>query len=341
MTHGAPIDDPADAGAALEIAYRDMEFAIPQLRQLSYVDPSAVAALGFSGAGFSQILLAMRHPDVMAVCDLESAIFDDRLMWPLWRGWGYDVAALRVPFLHTYGVPLSARENRIGDFEKMRYATRYRYLVDAPGLHHWDFATEGMAASAVLRNRKEGSERLRQAFETTNRYVLAFFDAYVKKDPEGLSFLRRDPAANGAPAGLATIRELPAIQPALTLRTLEQLLIEQGATKAMQEFDASRRRDPEAPAFAESSVNQLGYRLLRQQKTSEAIAVFRKNVELYPARTNVYDSLSEALEATGERAEALAVARQGLAVLAKEELPDVRRQQLSELLEGRVKRLAR
>ena len=93
----------------------------------------------------------MRHPDVDAVCDLESAIFDDGVLDPLSRGWGYGLTALRVPFLHIYSVPLSKRENRIADFEAMRYSTRYRYLVDAPGIHHWDFATEGMAASTVLR----------------------------------------------------------------------------------------------------------------------------------------------------------------------------------------------
>ena len=121
MVHGDDSSAPADAGPGLEIATRDMEVAIAELRTRPYVDPGALAALGFSGAGFSQLLLAMRHPDIDAVCDLESAIFDDRVMWPLQRGWGYDVAALRVPFLHTYSVPLSKLEVRIEDFDKMRY----------------------------------------------------------------------------------------------------------------------------------------------------------------------------------------------------------------------------
>ena len=114
-----------------------------------------------------------------------------------------------MPFLHTYSLPLSKRENRIGDFEAMRYSTRYRYLVDAPGIHHWDFATEGMAASAVLGNRGPDGPALQQAFEMTNRYVLQFFNAYVKHDREAVAFLRRDPQANGAAAGLVTVREYP------------------------------------------------------------------------------------------------------------------------------------
>ena len=102
----------------------------------------------------------MRNPDVDAVIDLESAIFDDRVAWPLTRGCGYDPLAMRAPFLHTYSVPLSTRENVYSEFEKMRYSHRFRYLVDAPQIHHWDFATEGMAASAVFGLRSPNTARL-------------------------------------------------------------------------------------------------------------------------------------------------------------------------------------
>ena len=340
MVHG--VENPAaqDAGPALDVAVRDMEFAIPQLRQLPFVHPADLAALGFSGAGFSQLLLAMRHPDIDAVCDLESAIFDDRMMFPLHRGWGYDVLALRVPFLHTYSVPLSARESRIADFDNMRYATRYRYLVDAPQIHHWDFATEGMAASAVLGIRGEAGPRLQQAFETTNRYVLAFFNAYLKNDREELAFLRRDPAANGAPAGLATIREIPGITPAPTLDAFAQIVAERGIAAAMALFEEARARDPQGPLFVESRLNMLGYRLLRSGKVAEAVTILRKTVEMYPASSNAYDSLGEALEAAGSRDEALTVTRQGLEVLARQELTPAQRQDMAALLQARLKRVS-
>ena len=340
MVQGPQGNQPTDPGGGLEVGVRDMEFAIAELRKQPYVHPEALGAVGFSGSGFSQLLLAMRHPDVKAVCDLESAIFDDvRISMPLQRGWGYDVGALRVPFLHTYSVPLSKLENRIADFENMRYSSRHHYLVDAPGIHHWDFATEGMAASTVLRNRGDNGPRLKQAFETTNRYVLAFFNAYMRGDQQELAFLRRAPEANGAPAGLATIRELPSVAAAPTSLTFQQMLIRDGVAAAMKAFDAARASDPQARLFVEAELNALGYRLLRQPKPAEAIAVFRKVVELYPTSTNPYDSLGEALETTGDKAAALEATRKGLEVLAKENLPDARRQQLRELFEERLKRL--
>jgi tetratricopeptide (TPR) repeat protein len=332
--------DNPDPGPGLEVAVRDMEFAVPELRKLAFVDPAKLAALGFSGSGFSQILFAMRHPDVDAVSDLESAIFDDRVYWPLNRGWGYNVTALRVPFLHTYSVPLSKLENRFVEFEMMRYAPRHHYLVDAPGIHHWDFATEGMAASTVLRIRGANGPRLQQAFETTNRYLLAFFNAYVKGDQTELAFLRRDPAANGAPAGLATIRELPAVRAAPSVEAFQAMLRTQGAQAAMAVFNDALRVDPQAPLFNEARLNQMAYRLLREEKRAEAIAVFRAIVALNPRSSNAYDSLAEALEASGERAEAVSMTRKGLEVLATEDLTPERRQQMKDALEGRIRRLA-
>jgi hypothetical protein len=338
MIDGAQPDLP-DAGAGLEISLRDMEFVVPQMRKLAFVDPVRLAALGFSGNGFSQILFAMRHPDVDAVSDLESALFDDRVFWPLSRGWGYDVAALHVPFLHTYSVPLSKRENRFAEFENMRYSTRYHYLVDAPGIHHWDFATEGMAASTVLGNRGANGSRLGKAFETTNRYLLAFFNAYVKGDQAELAFLRRDPAANGAPAGLATIRELPAVEPAPSVQAFESLIAARGLDSAMTIFNDARARDPKAQLFEESQLNRVGYRLLRTHKVAESVAYLKMAIQLYPNSANTYDSASEALEVARDTAQAVEVARKGLEVLKRQQLSPPERQSLRESLEGRLKRL--
>ncbi|HKG58712.1 MAG TPA: alpha/beta hydrolase-fold protein [Pyrinomonadaceae bacterium] len=49
----------------------------------------------------------------------------------------------------------------------------------------------------------------------------------------------------------------------------------------------------------ENLINQLGYQLIFEAKPEEAIAVFKANVERYPASANVYDSLAEAYERGG------------------------------------------
>ena len=48
-------------------------------------------------------------------------------------------------------------------------------------------------------------------------------------------------------------------------------------------------------------MNQAGYFLLGEGLATEAIQIFRLNVEAYPESGNVYDSLAEAYMEAGEK----------------------------------------
>jgi predicted alpha/beta superfamily hydrolase len=54
------------------------------------------------------------------------------------------------------------------------------------------------------------------------------------------------------------------------------------------------------PISAEQTINQFGYFLLEQKKIDDALAAFKRNVELYPGSANVYDSLADGLEVAGK-----------------------------------------
>jgi tetratricopeptide (TPR) repeat protein len=55
----------------------------------------------------------------------------------------------------------------------------------------------------------------------------------------------------------------------------------------------------------ENTINRIGYQKLGVENFTDAIAVFRYNVGLYPDSANVYDSLGEAFENAGRLDEAL------------------------------------
>lgn len=57
---------------------------------------------------------------------------------------------------------------------------------------------------------------------------------------------------------------------------------------------------------AERAVNQLGYSLLYAGHEQDAITVFQRNVQEYPASSNVYDSLGEAYMKVGQKDLAIA-----------------------------------
>src|SRR5215208_896638 len=106
------------------------------------------------------------------------------------------------------------------------------------------------------------------------------------------------------------------------------MAFERGIAPALAMLDAARQSDPQAALFQEARLNGVAYRLFRNGKQPDGLALFRKIVEMFPASSNAYDSLSEALEATGDRAGAAATARKGLQVLDREQLPDARKAQL-------------
>jgi hypothetical protein len=53
--------------------------------------------------------------------------------------------------------------------------------------------------------------------------------------------------------------------------------------------------------FAETELNQLGYQLLQMKKVTEAIEIFKLNVEMYPQSANAYDSLGEGYMVHGDK----------------------------------------
>src|SRR6266478_3795362 len=70
---------------------------------------------------------------------------------------------------------------------------------------------------------------------------------------------------------------------------------EKGADVAIKQFDAALK----STSISEVSINSLGYRLLRQKRSADAIRIFQLNTDLHPQSANTYDSLAEAYMNSG------------------------------------------
>lgn len=79
------------------------------------------------------------------------------------------------------------------------------------------------------------------------------------------------------------------------LRTKAALLEKKGDAKA-----AAALRAEALPLATEADINNLGYQLLGDNKTAEALDMFRKNAKEHPQSWNVWDSLAEGLEKSGD-----------------------------------------
>jgi hypothetical protein len=130
-------------------------------------------------------------------------------------------------------------------------------------------------------------------------------------------------------------------RPAPTADQFFRTISSQGWTQAKSNFDANRTKYPDAGLFKEGRLNQLGYRLLGAGKQADAIGVFQEVTKLYPNSANAFDSLSEACEAAGRKAEARSAAKETLSLLAKDTTMNPGRKELiQKAAEDRLKRLA-
>jgi len=113
-----------------------------------------------------------------------------------------------------------------------------------------------------------------------------------------------------------------------------------GAARAMQYYEETKKRDPNVSLFPEFAVNALGYERLQAEKAAEAVEIFKINVAAYPASPNVYDSLGDAYVAAGNRELAIQASRKTLQVLdATPNLDEQFRKLLRESAEGKLRTL--
>lgn len=75
--------------------------------------------------------------------------------------------------------------------------------------------------------------------------------------------------------------------------------------KGEEIFHQVREFFPDTVFFSENDMNGLGYEFLFADQVSEAIVVFRMNIEAYPEAWNVYDSMAEAYMHNKEKKKAI------------------------------------
>jgi dienelactone hydrolase len=121
---------------------------------------------------------------------------------------------------------------------------------------------------------------------------------------------------------------------------LEVLDLPGGASAIEQKLHEARKRDPKANLFSEVIVNQLGYEHLQSGDTNGAVEILKLNAAAYPNSPNVYDSLSDAYLADGQKDLARDNAKKALELLKSDTTdPEAQRKAIQESAETKLKQL--
>ncbi|HEY2169469.1 MAG TPA: YceI family protein [Candidatus Angelobacter sp.] len=78
----------------------------------------------------------------------------------------------------------------------------------------------------------------------------------------------------------------------------------QGLDAALKQYKEAKQNQADAFQFSPGQLNVVGYKLLQHGKVKEALEFFKLNVESYPDKALVYDSLGDAYLANGDKEQA-------------------------------------
>lgn len=113
-----------------------------------------------------------------------------------------------------------------------------------------------------------------------------------------------------------------------------------GVEKAVQKYADARKRDPKAILFSEAVMNRIGYEHLQAGDNKGAVELMKLNVVAYPNSPNVYDSLSDAYLADGQKDLARQNAKKALELLPSDTVdPEARRKGIKDSAEQKLKQL--
>ncbi|PKL87146.1 MAG: serine hydrolase [Ignavibacteriae bacterium HGW-Ignavibacteriae-2] len=83
------------------------------------------------------------------------------------------------------------------------------------------------------------------------------------------------------------------------------IIEDNGINEAIETYNRLKNNEKESFNFRENELNNLGYFLLNQNRTDEAIEIFKLNIEAYPKSANTYDSMGEAYMKKGDNVSAI------------------------------------
>jgi tetratricopeptide (TPR) repeat protein len=145
------------------------------------------------------------------------------------------------------------------------------------------------------------AETAARGYEAVCRYALNFLNAYLKQDSSGFKFIGNQPEANGFQTGVVKKDFRKGLQPPPTEQEFVKIIMRDGLPKAIELYRKFKSQEPQQPIINENVLNTLGYGLIGSEQLTQAVNVFRLNIEAHPTSANAYDSLAETYLRIGEK----------------------------------------
>src|SRR5579871_1241607 len=291
----------------------DISYLIGYAQTLSNTNMAGVAVAGFSWGGLSNLFAAARDNRIHALVALDGSM---RYSPGLVKQAG-DVhpEQMSIPLLYfAQGeITLEDQARHLTDAARnegpsILNSWTHGDLVTAHmfGLVHTEFSSMYQRNEDVWKgfrdNHKGDYEREDgiSGYAWMARYTLQFLDAYLKHEASAMAYLKKTPAENGVPKHFMSVEYRPAKGLPGSLDAFRSVLGRQGFSDAPDAYAAMRKENPNF-RLDEATVNSWAYDLMADNHLSEALDLFKLNVQIYPESSNAFDSLGEAYMKSGQK----------------------------------------
>jgi len=262
----------------------DITFLAGYAATLAQVDDSRIAVAGYSFGGLANVLAAARDDRIAALVALDGSV---RYYPAIVQAATYATPErLALPMLYLGGKPSTAeamnRNNQIPTYSlmnQMKYADLYNVTMYT--MEHAAFQSESLRLGPEQRFGEYTRSEAALAYGWMERYVLAFLDAYLKRDTLALKFMNSAPKANGIPAHLLSVDLHISEGAAPTLATLATEFAKRNYINVAVIYNEMKKKSPLFKP-AERALISWGEPFLEQKEYSRAIDIFTLANTLYP-----------------------------------------------------------
>jgi tetratricopeptide (TPR) repeat protein len=210
---------------------------------------------------------------------------------------------LRAPYLLLTSQGRSGTPDyfNLDFFEDLKYADTWQLklkylttgLFGARNLQLLTFTQKGANPETLT--------RIDSSYTAACQAILHFFQGQLGDNASAMNFFVSPPDSLGRLADFfSSWKSRKGLKPPPDSDEFIEEARQSGIAQAIAQFRSFRQLDPHAVLFEENSIISLGYELLGQNRTQEAIQVFLMAAEAYPNSYNSFDSLAEAYMKNGE-----------------------------------------
>jgi dienelactone hydrolase len=309
--------DVNDRNVGAEADAADIEFLIAYAHTLPDTDMARIAVAGYSWGGMANLYAAAKDSRIRAMAELDTSF---RYYPGLVKDAGYvHPEQMTIPLLYlSHGemsmealAPRASIPGMNGPSVLNEWTHGDLIYVNMMGLIHGEFGSMFQRSEDFWKSYSNNPARIADytredgtvGYAWVARYVLAFFDSYLKGDAAGTTFLHNTPAQNGAPPHFIAVnfRKAKGVAP-----SLESLKVEAGK-QGFEHLDAiyagMKKDTPDFKPVA-TEMGAWASDLTAAGHLPEAIDVLKLAVAIYPdgvAGFQSYTALGDAYVQAGQK----------------------------------------